>query len=172
MAVGRVLYKCIFIILDRMLPSYRYCKWGNSLKTRVARKAFSHVGKEIHWGKRLTLASDLKIGDRSGIGDNAFIRNGVTIGDDVMIARDLKIFTRNHNIDRTDIPMSQQGDGEISPLIIGNDGWIGDSVIIAPGCCNIGDGSVLAAGSVVTKDVPPYAIVGGNPARIIRYRKD
>ena len=54
-------------------------------------------------------------------------------------------------------------------LTIGNDVWIGDNVTILPGI-KIGDGSIIAAGSVVTKDVDPYAIVGGNPAKIIRYR--
>lgn len=55
-------------------------------------------------------------------------------------------------------------------LIIGNDVYIGLSVTIMPQVTNIGDGAVIAAGSVVVKDVPPFAIVGGNPAKIIRYR--
>jgi len=55
-------------------------------------------------------------------------------------------------------------------LRVGNDVWIGFNVTIAPGVSNIGDGSVIGAGAVVTKDVPDYAIVAGNPARIIKYR--
>lgn len=55
-------------------------------------------------------------------------------------------------------------------LIIGNDVYIGLEVTIMPAVTNIGDGSVIAAGSVIVKDVPPFAIVGGNPAKIIRYR--
>ena len=88
-----------------------------------------------------------------------------------MIGRDLKIFTKNHKSDRTDIPMRLQGFTEISSLVIGNDVWIGDDVIITVGCCHIGEGSILAAGAVVTKDVEPYCVVGGNPAKVIRYRK-
>lgn len=114
---------------------------------------------------------DFIIGDFSGVGDNARIPKGVTIGNDVMIGRDLKIFTKNHKSDRTDIPMRLQGFTEISPLVIKNDVWIGDDVIITAGCCHIGEGSILAAGAVVTKDVEPYCVVGGNPAKVIRYRK-
>lgn len=55
------------------------------------------------------------------------------------------------------------------PVIIGNDVWIANGAMILPGV-NVGTGAVIAGGAVVTKDVPPYAIVGGNPARIIRYR--
>lgn len=55
-------------------------------------------------------------------------------------------------------------------LTIGNDVWIGANTIITRGCIKIGNGSVIGAGSVVTHDVPPYAIVAGNPARIVRYR--
>lgn len=56
-----------------------------------------------------------------------------------------------------------------SPTVIGNDVWISDDVTIYSGC-NIGNGAIIAGQSVVTKNVPPYAIVGGNPAKIIRYR--
>ena len=61
-------------------------------------------------------------------------------------------------------------DVERSTLKIGNDVWIGYNVIITNKCQNIGNGAVIGAGSIVTKDVPPYSIVAGNPAKIIRYR--
>lgn len=57
-------------------------------------------------------------------------------------------------------------------LIIGNDVWIGVGVLITANCHFIGNGAVIGAGSVVTKDVPPFAIVAGNPAKILRYRFD
>lgn len=59
-----------------------------------------------------------------------------------------------------------------SPLEIGYDVWIGARVIVLPGCTRIGAHSIIGAGAVVTKDVPDYAIVGGNPARVIRMRKE
>lgn len=59
-----------------------------------------------------------------------------------------------------------------SPLTIGNDVWLGHNSIVMPSVGAIGDGAVVAAGAVVNKDVPPYAVVVGNPARIVRYRFD
>lgn len=82
---------------------------------------------------------------------------------------DVTILSQTHNIERTDIPMGKQGMRE-AEVIIGNDVWIGMRSIIMPGV-KIGDGAVIGAGAVVTKDVLDYAIVGGVPARIIKYRK-
>jgi len=59
---------------------------------------------------------------------------------------------------------------EDNPLIIGNDVWIGDGVTILPGCKSIGDGAIIGAASVVTKDVESFSIIAGNPAKVIRKR--
>ena len=86
-----------------------------------------------------------------------------------MMGPDVVILTHTHNIDRTDIPMCDQG-SRVGKVTIGNDVWIGMRSIIMPGV-KIGNGAVIGAGAVVTKDVPDYAIVGGVPAKIIKYRK-
>lgn len=171
MGIWRKANKAVFLAVDHILPSYNRCKWGNRLKNVFAKSAFTHVGKDVNWGKKISLASDFRIGDYSGVGDYARISKGVTVGNDVMIGKNLRILTINHKTDRTDIPMRLQGFCEASPLTIGDDVWIGDNVIITPGCCRIGEGSILAAGAVVTKDVEPYCVVGGNPAKVIRHRK-
>ena len=66
--------------------------------------------------------------------------------------------------------MIEQGFAEYKPVIISNDVWIGGRVIILPGI-SVGEGAIVAAGAVVTKDVPSYSIVAGNPAVIKKYRK-
>lgn len=86
-----------------------------------------------------------------------------------MMGPEVTILTHTHRIDRTDIPMGQQG-SMVSEVVIGDDVWIGMRAIILPGV-RIGSGAVIGAGAVVTKDVPDYAVVGGVPARVIRYRK-
>ena len=87
-----------------------------------------------------------------------------------MMGPECMIYTSNHGMDRTDIPMWKQQSTEVEPVVIGNDVWIGARVIILPGV-HIGDGCVIGAGSVVTKDVEEYTVVAGNPAKFIRKRK-
>jgi len=79
------------------------------------------------------------------------------------------IYTSNHRFDRTDIPMIDQGNTEPKAVVIEDDVWIAARAIILPGV-RIGKGAVIAAGAVVTKDVPPYTVVGGIPARKIKSR--
>ena len=112
---------------------------------------------------------EISIGTGSGWGVNCLVHGPLEIGDKVMMGPDVVILTHTHNIDRTDIPMGDQG-SRIEKVTIGNDVWIGMRSIIMPGV-KIGNGAVIGAGAVVTKDVPDYAIVGGVPARIIKFRK-
>lgn len=87
-----------------------------------------------------------------------------------MMGPECYIYTRNHAFSRTDIPMREQGMQDFKPVTIGNDVWIGARVTILPGV-KIGNGCIIGAGSVVTKDLPNFAIGGGNPARVLKYRK-
>ena len=87
-----------------------------------------------------------------------------------MMGPNCVIYTRNHKIDRLDIPMCQQGDTVEKPVTIGDDVWIGSNVIILPGV-KIASHSVIGAGAVVTKDVDEYSVVAGNPAKVVKMRK-
>ena len=85
-----------------------------------------------------------------------------------MMGPDVKIYSTSHGHGSPDILMRLQP-SQTFPTIIGNDVWIGASSIILPGR-KVGNHAIIAAGAVVTKDVPDYAVVGGNPAKIIKFR--
>lgn len=86
-----------------------------------------------------------------------------------MIGAETKIFTSNHRYEDITISILQLGVGPVKPVVIEDDVWIGIRVIILHGV-KISKGSIVAAGSVVSKDVDPYCIVGGNPAKILKKR--
>jgi maltose O-acetyltransferase len=125
----------------------------------------------VEKGANFGFGSEIEIGDNSGLGVNCFIRGQIAIGNDVMMGPDVVIITENHSFDRIDIPIRKQGYSNPEKVTINNDIWIGARVIILPGV-DIGSGAIIGAGAVVTKNVPAYAIVGGNPAKIIRYRNN
>ena len=117
------------------------------------------------------VGNSLKIGDNVGINHYCFIgvRGDITIGDNVIFGPRVNIFSENHNFDKLDVPIKNQGVTKLK-TVIGNDVWIGANVSIMAGV-NIGDGCVIAAGAVVTKDIPAHSIVGGVPAKVIKNRK-
>lgn len=88
-----------------------------------------------------------------------------------MMGPDVKIIAFNHEYSNLEKPMCLQGFQPMEPVIIEDDVWIGTRETILPGV-KIGKGSILGAGCVVTKDVKPYSIMGGNPARLIRSRRE
>ena len=119
----------------------------------------------------VSFGDGITIGFGSGIGANSVIPSDVVIGRYDMIGQETMIFTSNHRMDRLDIPMGQQGMTQTRPVIIGDDVWIGARCTILPGV-HIGKGAVIGAGAVLTKDVPPYEVWGGNPARKLKSRKN
>lgn len=94
---------------------------------------------------------------------------GIVIGDNVRIGAHTSIVAINHKTDRIDIPIRSQG-WISKQIVIGDDVWIGANVTILLGV-KVGKGAVIAAGSVVIKDVHDYAVIAGNPARTVRVRK-
>lgn len=107
-----------------------------------------------------------------GLGKDFICHNRiVTIHGDLLMGEDVLFQGAGHRFDNPDVPIGEQGDSPDAPLDISHDVWIGTRSIILPGCTRIGAHSIIGAGSVVTHDVPDYAIVAGNPAKIIRMRK-
>lgn len=104
-----------------------------------------------------------------GIGDYSRINGPTTLGNHVMIGPAVAIYRSNHGMG-LDKPMSQQPMTKAVELLIEDDVWLGDGVIILPGCTKIGKGSIIGARAVVTHDIPEYSIVVGNPCKIIKRR--
>ena len=113
-------------------------------------------------------ALNVRIGYGCQINENVFIQSAI-IGNFVMLAPNVALLHDTHNYDRVDIPMALQGKKLKEVIIIEDDVWIGRNSIIMPGI-RICKGCIVAAGSIVTKDTEPYSVVGGIPAKLIRFR--
>lgn len=153
-----------------ILGKKKHIKLGLYYRRFLISNIIQNCGKEINIERFAKISKNISIGDYSGIGKKCSVAPYTTIGKHVMMGPEVIMYSRNHNIGRTDIPMCEQGFKDFEPISIGNDVWIGRRVIILPGV-NIGEGSVIGAAAVVAKDIPPYSIAVGNPAKVIRNRK-
>jgi len=141
-----------------------------TLKARwVKRKGFVR----IPWTVQLWSPNhDITLGDRVQFGPCCDIQCDLEVGDSVLFAPRVAIIGRNdHNVDLPGVKIWDSPRGESLKVKIGSDCWIGYGAIILSGVM-IGDGGVVAAGAVVTQDVPPNAIVAGVPAKVIRLRSN
>ncbi|HPD01680.1 MAG TPA: acyltransferase [Acetivibrio sp.] len=167
-------YICLalYYFFARHLPASDapYSLGSKQIRRFLCKRIFKSAGKNINIEHGAFFASgrEIEIGDNSGLGLNSRVTGPLKIGNDVMIGPDVMIFTQNHRNDRLDIPMRLQTDPK-RPVVIEDDVWIAARAIILPGV-TVHKGAIVGAGAVVTKDVPEYAVVGGNPARIIKYR--
>lgn len=119
----------------------------------------------LHMGATLTTMGGIEVGPGSTIDQHVRLdgRGGLTIGAGVSIAPEVAILTADHD------PQSADFRGRTEPVVLEDQVWVGTRALILPGV-RVGRGAVVAAGAVVTRDVPPYAIVGGVPAKVIGQR--
>jgi len=112
-------------------------------------------------------SANLRVGRNASIGRHCLLdsRGGLSIADNVNISSYTRILTGTHD------PMSPDFRGSLLPVSIGERAWLGTGVTVLPGC-SIGAGAVVAAGSVVTRDVEDFAIVAGSPARFVKRRTE
>ena len=148
--------------LKRRIRSFflPFLKW----RFRIA-----ELGEGFQWGSPFT-ASGARIGRYAYIGSGGSLDGAVTVGDLVMISTDFKLIGHDHDFENPLIPTRLNFPSHGRPAtVIEADVWIGHGVTMLEGV-TIGRGSIIAAGAVVTKSIPPYSIVGGVPARVIRER--
>lgn len=117
------------------------------------------------------IAKDIRLGAYSYIGPGSLIYPKVSIGRYTFLANDVLIIGGDHNFRNPNVPIPFAGREELKPTHIGEDVWIGARSIIMTGL-TIGDGAIVATGAVVTKNIPPYEIWGGVPAKKIGMRFD
>jgi len=151
----------LFMYLTGYLPSqalrkFIYCRVYGA---RIAKSAVIYGGAEIRAAKRLT------IGENTTIGHGAVLdaRGGLSIGRNVNFSTGVWIWTMQHD------PRDPKFGIETAPVVVKDYAWLSCRSVVLPGV-TVGEGSVVAAGAVVTQDVPDYSIVGGVPARVIGER--
>lgn len=165
--IGKIIYKGI----AQYLPQ-SYGKWNlisHCLRQWCAKMMFESCGEGVALGRKAVVSHQICIGSHSGIGDRCEILGEVHIGNDVLMAPEVIIMTVNHNYSNPHEIIRRQGRAPEQPVYIGNDVWIGRRAMIMPGI-HIGSGAVVAAGAIVARDVPEFGVVGGAPARLIKYR--
>ena len=154
----------------RFQPFGKFGKWCRAV---ACKRLFRSCGQSVNVerGANFYTGWEVEVGDHSSLGVDCMVPYDLKVGKDVMMGPYVIIVGENHNFADRETPMRLQGYTKFPPVRIEDDVWIGARSIILPGL-TIGKGSIIGAGSVVTKDVPPYAICAGNPARIIKYRNN
>ena len=162
-----------YYVFLAFLPSARFTNFFsrlrvwyfiNVLKIMAPGGNLSMIGRNVYIGR----ARNVKLGSGCRINENVYLEK-VSIGNDVLIAPNVVLLSRMHKFSDTDIPMSLQGYQDEKAVVIGDDVWLGRNAIVLPGV-TVAKGAIVAAGSVVTKNVGEFDIVGGVPAKLIRNR--
>lgn len=163
---------------DRIGPDIPFTHWRlyfQKMMLSLCKKKFGKFSDSAQFrpGAYAIGCSKIKIGNRVVIrpgcmlfGESNTLETSITIEDDVMLGSGVHIYINNHNFDRKDLPIIDQGHYPAKPVILHRGCWIGANSVILPGV-EIGENTVIGAGSVVTKSFPSYIVAAGNPARIL-----
>lgn len=149
-------------------------KFAQWLRGKCAKHLFAECkgGVNLEQGAHFGDGHNFHVLGGAGIGKDFVCHSRiVTIHGGLMMGEEVLFQGGGHKFDNPDVPIGSEGDLPDTPLEICEDVWIGARVIVLPGCKKIGAHSIIGAGAVVTKDVPGYAIVAGNPAKVIKMRK-
>ena len=161
------IWEIVWVVLCRPTPFFmrRWRRFVTIIFARLSRGGVIAKCVSLSRKCRIDYPWRLSIGERSSIGDNAWVYalDKVSIGRNVCVGEDVRLITGSHDI------ASPHFDLKTKPILIGDNVWVATGAIVLPGV-TIGEGAVIAAGAVVTKDVSPWTVVGGNPAKFIKKR--
>ncbi len=164
----------IYYLIIKNLPHSRLLGLSNKLRMFYMAKVLNVIpydkNSKFEYGIYISDTRNLKIGNHVRINENVFLQGSISIGNYVMIAPNVAIYSKTHNYHDINTPMVLSGETEMKEVIIEDDVWIGINSVILPGV-KIGEGSIIGANSFVNKDVEPYSIMGGIPARLIKKRE-
>ena len=157
----------MYLILGSWLPHGKVNQFPISQKIRqlCCKCLFDSCANQVNIGRKIRFSKHVSCGHGSGIGDNGYFSGTVIIKNNIMIAPKCSFIALNHVFDDQ---LRHAGEEDL-PIIIEDNCWIGYGATILAGC-NIGEGSIVGAGAVVTKNVPPFSVVGGVPAKVIKTR--
>ena len=163
------------------MPLTYFLFFSRRLAHKICLRKFSYFGK----GADFRLGAYAIETGKISLGNNVVIRPGtmlfaspqsdtsiqISIEDNAMLGSGVHVYVSNHEFNDVAKPIIQQGHQDVKPVRIGTGAWIGANVIILPGV-SIGENSVIGAGSVVTRSIPPRVVACGNPARIVKRLDD
>ncbi|HWV71406.1 MAG TPA: acyltransferase [Pseudosphingobacterium sp.] len=164
---------------DRIGPDMPSTYWRLFFKgtmVKLCKKKFKHFASsaEIRPGAYIVGCSKISIGEKVVIrpgcmihGASSNLDTSITIEDDAMLGSGCHIYVSNHTFKNPNVPIIDQGHDPSKPVVIKKGAWLGANVILLPGVI-IGENAVVAAGSVVTKDVPGRTVFAGVPAKMIK----
>lgn len=151
------------------------------VRATVGLRCAFHAPENIRFGDNVACGAGtffaaeggfIEIGDRvsfnTNVQINASMGRSIRMGDCVLVGPNVVLRSANHRFERTDLPIRDQGH-VVGDIVIEDDVWLGANVVVV-GDVRIGQGAVIAAGAVVTRDVPRMAVAGGVPARVLKMR--
>lgn len=160
-------YKLLLRTIGKILPlSYHPLgSIGKKFRYCCAKYIAKDIGKDCLIEKGAYLGDNIILKDFASVGPYCSIGPGSEIGSYVMMGPECLIYTSNHKFNKD--KLKYEGHTLENPVIIEDNVWLGARCIILPGV-RIGKGSTIGAGSIVTKDIPPYSVAAGNPAKVIK----
>ena len=145
------------------IKKIRYLLYKRKLKS-CGKDVVICSGTKLQTARKISIGNNVRIGERSRFSGSG----GITIGNNVSFGPEVVIWSVNHNFHCPET-LPYDDTATEKAVTIEDNVWVGARVCIVPGV-TIGEGAVVAMGAVVTKDVPPCAVVGGNPAKVLKYR--